>query len=588
MEGGLIGRIATTLLVTSLAVWVLIPTFVGKEMQDVLENHAARAKMEDPPELTTPEPWWVEVLPNRKVQRGLDLQGGLDITLEVQVEEAVLSTVQRDVGPVKSLATKQGITLGDVRRDRRKGEAALLIATDGGANLDKVSEFMRKSFRTYSYSTTETIDGREWWVYNMSPTEQTGIQKRAVDQALETIRNRIDETGVKEPSITRKGDTAISVQLPGETDIESAVAAIGTTARLEFILVDEKADASRMQVGLTAAKAALSPEDYLDDRVLSNWLQDHGHIDNGRQLLWEYQRVDNKEERTIAMILFDEIMLTGDDVNNAQTAPNSQTGEYYVQLDFKPRGSSIFSQVTGENIGNRFAIVLDGQIRSAPVIRSQISGTASIEMGSENIDQQIKEASTLALVLRSGALPAPVAIGEFRKVGASLGDRAIREGVFAAAVGACLVFLYAGIYYRVSGILADLSLALNGLLVVALLAAVGATLTLPGICGIALTIGMAVDCNIIIYERIREELRAGKGVRNAIEAGFDRAFVAVFDSNIATLLAGVVLYSYGTGPLKGFGVTLMIGIFTTLFTGVFVTRTLMDLVNGGKRATMSI
>lgn len=586
MEGGLIARIGTTFIVTALAVWVLIPTFVGKEMQDVLEAHEARLKLEDPPELTTPEPWWVGVLPNRKVQRGLDLQGGLDITLEVQVEEAVLSTVQRDIGPVKSLAAKAGLTLGDVRRDRRK--AALLIATDAGVTLDKVSEFMRKSFRSYSYSTTETIDGREWWVYTMSATEQTGIQKRAVDQALETIRNRVDETGVKEPSITRKGDTAISIQLPGESDIEGAVAAIGTTARLEFILVDEKADNGNMQAGLTAAKAALSPEDFLSDRVLSNWLQDHGHIEHGRQLLWEYRKVDNKDERTSPLVLFDEIMLTGDDVNNAQTAPNSQTGEYYVQLDFKPRGSAIFSQVTGDNIGNRFAIVLDGQIRSAPVIRSKISGTASIEMGSQNIDQQIKDASTLALVLRSGALPAPVAIGEFRKVGPSMGDRAIKEGVLASAIGGLLVFLFAGIYYRVSGLLADLSLLLNVFLVLALLAAVGATLTLPGICGIALTIGMAVDCNIIIYERIREELRSGKGVRNSIESGFDRAFVAVFDSNIATLLAGVVLYSYGTGPLKGFGVTLMIGIFTTLFTGVFVTRTLMELVNGGKRDTVSI
>jgi preprotein translocase subunit SecD len=281
-------------------------------------------------------------------------------------------------------------------------------------------------------------------------------------------------------------------------------------------------------------------------------------------------------------------VLTGDDVNDAQTNYDPQRGEWYVMLEFKPRGQQVFAQVTGDHVGEQFAIVLDGRVRSAPQIRERINGNASITMGGGNIQEQADDASMLALVLRSGSLPAPVTTGEIRKIGASLGEQAINEGMLAAGVGSALVLLFAAFYYRVSGVLADITLVLNALLVVALLAVVGATLTLPGICGIALTIGMAVDCNIIIFERIREELRAGRSARKAIDAGFDSAFVAVLDSNVTTLLAGVVLYSYGSGPLKGFAVTLMIGIFTTLFTGVFVSRVLMDLVNRRADARISI
>jgi preprotein translocase subunit SecD len=209
--------------------------------------------------------------------------------------------------------------------------------------------------------------------------------------------------------------------------------------------------------------------------------------------------------------------------------------------------------------------------------------------GSSALAEQAEDARNLSLVLRTGALPAPVEVGEVRTVGASLGQAAVEEGVYGAILGSLLVFVLAAIYYRKSGVLAVVSLLINGVLVLALLAFLGATLTLPGICGIALTIGMAVDCNVIIYERIREELRAGKSIRHAIAVGFDRAFIAVFDSQIATLLAGVVLYSYGTGPLRGFGVTLMLGVFTTLYTGVFVSRTLMELAFGRDRqSTISI
>lgn len=586
MEGGLIARIVACVASVLIAVWLLLPTFLGPDVRKNLEEYAARAEMEDPPPLEKPLPAYVNWLPNLYVNLGLDLQGGIDLTLTVETEEAVLATVQRDVVPMKLSAESDGVKLADVKRDRRR--AAMLILPGEGANLDTIQSFLRKRFSAYAYEHTESIDGKDWLVFAVTDQAKAEIAKNAVDQALETIRNRIDETGVKEPSITRKGERDIAIQLPGETDVEQAVAAVGTTARLEFLLVDEEGDTARLEAGLTAAQAALPATEYADDRALSEWLTDNQHLPEGRRVLWQYVAEKGEQIRTAPYILKEEVILSGDDVNDAQTSANPQTGEYYVALEFKPRGQKIFADVTGNNVGKRFAIVLDDKVRSAPVINERIDGTASISMGGMNIDEQIKDAGMLALVLRSGALPAPVSVGEVRTVGASLGAQAIEEGLLAAVLGSTLVLLFAAIYYKVSGLLADLTLVINGVLLVALLALAGATLTLPGICGIALTIGMAVDCNIIIFERIREELREGKSIRASIEAGYERATVAVVDSNLTTLLAGVVLYSYGSGPIKGFAVTLMIGIFTTLFAGVFVSRTLMDLVNRGQRSRMSI
>lgn len=587
MEAGLVARVVAVVAAVLVSLWLLTPTLMGRQAQDLIEAAAAREKLgEDAPPPAQPDPWWVSMLPNRKVNLGLDLQGGIDLTLDVDTDEAVLSTVQRDVGPVKALAEREGVKLDDVRRARRAAE--LLIDPAEGVELEPVQNLLRTNFPAYRYDRTETVDGKPYLVFEMTDEARESVADRAVQQALETIRNRIDETGVKEPSITLKGDRGIDVQLPGETDVEQAVAAVGTTARLEFSLVDEQADMGRATQGVEAARAALPPEDFQDDRRLSEWMVDNGFLGADRKLMWEYAEAQGQETRETPYVLVDEVILSGDDVNDAQTQLNSQTGEWYVALEFKPRGEKIFAQVTGDNVGKRFAIVLDNRVRSAPQIRERISGTASITMGGANLDDQAKEAGMLALVLRSGALPAPVTVGEVRTVGASMGEQAIQEGLLAALLGSVLVFAYAAFYYRMSGVVADITLLLNVLFVLALLALAGATLTLPGICGIALTVGMAVDCNIIFYERIREELRGGKAVKAAIDAGFDRAFSAVIDSNVTTLLAGVVLYSYGSGPIRGFAVTLMIGIVTTLFTGVFVSRTLLDLFNQGRRAQMSI
>jgi preprotein translocase subunit SecD len=259
----------------------------------------------------------------------------------------------------------------------------------------------------------------------------------------------------------------------------------------------------------------------------------------------------------------------------------------YVALEFKPKGARVFCTVTTEHEKKRFGIILDGEVKSAPVIRERIcGGRASIEMGS-SLDA-LDEAETLALVLRTGSLNAPVSVGQVRTVGASLGQDAISSGSIATAIGGTMVLIFMAFWYRKGGVMADIALVMNIFLVMATLALFGATLTLPGIAGIALTVGMAVDANIIIYERIREELQLGQHARKAVDVGFDKGLVAVVDANVTTAIAGIVLFSYGTGPLKGFAVTLLIGIVTTLITALFVNRTFMELITRSSRARLKL
>lgn len=544
----------------------------------------------DPP----PEEWYAFLISDARLNLGLDLVGGIDLTLAIEVDEAVQSVVAREVPSVRQQAAKDGVGLKGVRR--ASGEITLLIQPEAGVTQGVVTKFMQERFGTYEYLETRTEEGREWFAYTLSEERANEVRSSAVKQALETLRNRIDETGVKEPSIVLRGGNEINVQLPGETDVQQAVDAIGTQAQLEFMMVDHDAmkDQTQLNRGLEEAERKLPEQQFLDDEVLSDWLITNGYLKAGQKLLFEYVAArEGGDERhpdpRFRHIVKDEVLLTGDDVNNAQTAWDPKTNEPYVALDFKPAGAKKFGDLTAENVGRNFAIILDGRVQSAPRILTAIrGGRASITMGQGDMQYLMNEASTLALVLRTGALPAPVSVTSVRVVGASLGQDAIEAGQTATFVGFGLVLAFMVVYYRKAGIISVIALVCNMLLVMALLAVAGATLTLPGIAGIALTIGMAVDCNIIIYERIREELRLGKNSRAAADAGFDKALWAVLDANITTFIAGVVLYTYGTGPIKGFAVTLMIGIITTLFTGIFVSRTLMDLLTRRASARLSI
>ena len=564
------------------ALYTLTPSVLGESAAERNAAMAASASGDaTAAEDEALKEWYWDYLPDSRIALGLDLQGGIELNLDVGVEEAVVSSVQRDIKPLKDAATEAGLNLADVRRER--GEAVLLIATGTGTGLNDLTVFMQDKYQPYAYDSTRDLDETTYHAWRVTEEEADSIGERSVKQALETLRNRIDETGVKEPAIVLKGGNRINVQLPGMDNVQEAVDVIGTTAVLEFMMVDEDTmkDRGSLERSLIEARDAMAEDEFIEDDLLSEWLVRNGKLPSGMRLMWEYDDTDDGKFRseTEYVVVRDEVILTGDDVNDAYVAFDPTTNQPQVSLQFKPRGARVFDQVTAENVGRRFAIVLDDEVRSAPSIRERISGgSASISMGTQDVMAAQAEAGTLALVLRTGALPAPVNIGDVRTVGASLGQDAIDAGRTATMVGFAIVLVFMVVYYRKSGMISVAALCCNVVMVMALLATAGATLTLPGIAGIALTVGMAVDANIIIYERIREERRLGKNDRAAADAGFSKALWAVLDANITTFIAGVVLYTYGTGPIKGFAVTLMIGIITTLFTGIFLSRTLMDFL----------
>ncbi|MBI4432780.1 MAG: protein translocase subunit SecD [Candidatus Omnitrophica bacterium] len=362
----------------------------------------------------------------------------------------------------------------------------------------------------------------------------------AAVRAMEIIRNRIDQFGVSEPSIQREGEDRIILQLPGVQDRERALALIGKTALLEFKIVSDD------EVALKEALAGAVPEGY----------QLHPSEEGG------------------SLLLEKDAVLTGKSITDAAVNFESQFNEPVVTMSFNSEGARIFSDITGANVGKRLAIVLDGKVQSAPVINERIpSGNAQIT-GHFSLEQ----ASDLSIALRAGALPAPIVIEEERNVGPSLGKDSVETGIRASVVGFAAVVAFMAAYYLFGGIVANLALALNILIILAALSYFGATLTLPGIAGAVLTIGMAVDTNVLIFERLREEKALGKPLSAAILAGYKKAFSTILDSNLTTLITAAILYYMGSGPVKGFALTLAVGILASMFTGIFVTRAIFDLL----------
>jgi preprotein translocase subunit SecD len=387
----------------------------------------------------------------------------------------------------------------------------------------------------------------------LSDQARQHIKKMAVDQAVETITNRVDQFGVAEPDIRPQGRDRILVQLPGVEDPKRAIDIIGKTARLEFKLVDE--------------------ENSLEEAL-------KGNIPAGDEILYEIAG-EAGAQRRIPYLLKKRAVLTGEYLTDARVQIDSQYSEPYVSLSFDSRGARLFEQITGANIKKRLAIVLDNTVYSAPVIQDRIPGGRAQITGRFTME----EARDLAIVLRAGALPAPVKIIEERTVGPSLGKDSIEKGLKSMLIGGLIVIVFMVIYYKFAGILANFALFLNIIFIAAGLAFFGATLTLPGIAGVILTIGMAVDANVLVFERIREELRLGKTPRAAVDGRYSKALVTILDANITTLIAALVLFQFGTGPVKGFAVTLSIGIVASLFTAVFVTRLIFDylLIERGMR-----
>lgn len=479
------------------------------------------------------------ILPDSKINLGLDLKGGIHLTLGVDVAKAVSNSLALAGQDLRRLCQDEKIV---VLRPRVVGETSLEFILARAENEPKLREILAKNFPQLEVdSPREGTAGQLLFTARFSGSEVQRLEDMALDQALRTIRNRIDQFGVAEPDIRKQANNRIQVQLPGISDPRRAVQIIGQTAHLEFHLVRDDVDPGK---AVLPAGVAVLP-----------LLDNEGNQKNA--------------ERQIAVEK--DAMLTGEDVSDARPAFDN-LNRAYVTLNFNNRGGRIFERVTGENVGRRMAIVLDGKVYSAPVIRERIGGGRASISGNFTT----AEAQDLAIVLRAGSLPAPVTVLEERTVGPSLGQESIDSGIRAALVGAGLVILFMAFYYGVSGLIADIMLCFTMLIVMAGMGAFGATLTLPGIAGIVLTIGMAVDANVLIYERIREELRHGLTPLAAVKAGFDRATISITDSNLTTIIATVVLYQFGTGPIRGFAVTLSLGIIASMFTAIFVSRAIFQ------------
>jgi preprotein translocase subunit SecD len=624
-------------------------------------------------------PDWVRSAFRNRIAPGLDIQGGMRLMYEVEIEEAIAA--RRDLRAQQLLErlclsmefcedgeaatdeqlteTREHVTTERLRNDPR---AFRVVFVDEG----EVASLDREMINGFDLREVNTAGG----VVTLELRDEAvdTLRETSVEQARETIANRIDEMGVREASVMAR-DTNIIVEIPGagEDTFEEIREIIARTARLEFLVVDDVSDyvsgLTGLPSGVTRASEAVrggedspnttttylvasgdfvvlapteegvegeviagtvsrierdesgihlvefSPSEgepvvYRDGEVTEvydarSWLQRYldsleeaGSFPDERQLVvgiadtGEYEEASADSVHTNTWrtyLLHRRTEVTGDAIEDAAVAFDQQDGSPYVSLTFNSAGARAFDTLTGDNVSRRMAIVLDNRVESAPVINQRIGGgRASITLGGfRPVPELLEDANQLVVVLRAGALPAPITPSNEQLIGPTLGRDSVNQGLFGALMGIIFVLLMMGVYYEVGGLVANTMVLFNVLFLLSLLAAFGGTLTLPGIAGIALTVGMAVDANVLINERIREELRQGKTPRTAVELGFDRAFWSIFDSQITTFIAGVVLFQYGTGPIRGFAVTLMIGIITSLFTGVFCSKVMFDWIVRG-------
>lgn len=387
--------------------------------------------------------------------------------------------------------------------------------------------------------------------------DKTETVNDAMTRAIEIIRNRIDQYGVAETPITRQGERWISVQLPGIANPEAAERLIGKTALLEFKLVDESPKAQKVLDEISSANEIFDEQGNLNPRI--------------RKILPDDLMILKGKEERGYYVIKKETPLTGAHLSDARVSTGGQMGYPYISFEMDKEGAKIFGKLTGENIKKRLAIVLDSVVHSAPVINAKITDKGIIEG-----QFTLEEAKNLAIVLRAGALPAPVKIIEKRTVGPGLGEDSIKIGVKASIAGFLFIVLFMMIYYKASGLIADIALILNFVFLLAIMSYFSATLTLPGIAGIILSLAMAVDANVLILERIREEIKSGKPVAMCIPTGYEKAWSAILDSNLTTWIAAVFLFQFGSGPVKGFAVTLTLGLLVGVFTSVFVTRAVYE------------
>lgn len=592
-------RLLLSLGMLGAALYFLVPTGIyfsltPEETREVRQNKGAFSKH---------VPSWA---PESHIVPGLDLQGGVHMVLGVNLEKAVTDRAARASQRLRAELEEKNVPF-------EKVEHIVDAETGYGERIEVIFK-SAEGAKTYENDIARFFGDLE--VVSSSSTELTlrvppavieQIRTDAVDQTMKTIRNRIDSMGVTEPSIAKRGDDQIQIQLPGYNNPEEAKSLIGRTAQLEFMMADDDATflttLQDLPAGVTLQQSVFQrpdggygndiylefPDQQLDEvrryfvgKVPPENVMKYGHLgrnnDAGQALMRSYT-------------LHRQVELTGDDLVDARVALGSpENPRPFVSLDFSIAGGRRFGELTTKSVGKRMAIVLEDTVDSAPVINEPITGgSAQITMGGNRTrDEMIRDANQLALVLKAGALPAPVTFREERSVGPSLGAEAVRAGAMACAVGGFLIICFMLIYYRISGILSVLGLLFNMTFVLAVLSWLGATITLPGVAGLLLTVGMAVDANVIINERIREELRAGKTPRSAVAAGFDNAFSAIIDANVTTFIAAMVLWQFGTGPVQNFATTLLIGVVTSVISAVFIVRTFFDMVTAKGPEKLSI
>ena len=610
MERAWFSRVALIAVVAIWSVWQLVPSFHYFKLSPDDRNGEVYEKS---------VPGWA---PDSKkhLNLGLDLQGGIHLAMGVDVDRAVKAKVARRADEVADHLKEKAVPFTSVAPDATG--MRIVVATTAAGDAEKVT---LDYYGAELYSPGGAAEGQVLFAFKDQVLRE--FKSKAVEQAEKTIRNRVDKWGVSEPDIKRKANNQIQIQLPGFKDPEKARDLLGRTAQLEFKICDDEnpaLDAVRAQLpacpstrdGLTfplpeggcwtvetvdlpaggqrqATLVAASKRAELEAVITAKLAPlieagknsiGIGEVTTGQDMVRQtYYRT---------FLLRSKTELTGDYIANASAVVDNSGpggGKPVVSFEMSADGARLMEKLTTENLHRRMATVLDDKVETAPYIQGKISNRGQITLGSgRGYQEQFEEANAIALVLKAGALPAPVTIFEERTVGATLGPELVKAGTTAALVGLALVLVFMALYYRVSGLVADVALVLNGLLVLAIMSMIGTTLTLPGIAGFVLTLGMAVDANVLINERIREEMRAGRTVKQSVQQGYDRVFWTIVDSHVTALVAAVVLMQYGSGPVRGFAVTLTIGLVASLFTSIVVTRAIMEYLTRHESARLSV
>ena len=592
MDRGWWWKFGMIVVVTLATLWLLVPTYVSLVVLKPEERNNLALLQDRLPGWAPPARY--------RLNLGLDLQGGIHMVMRVDTKTALQKRTERR-GQQIARYISQDKKLGEVTADTDPERLTMTLVAKDPATMDAIEKEVLSTFTDF------TKQSREGGTLVLVPddTQTNRFREESVDQAMLVIRNRIDKWGVAELDVRKLGTDSIQISLPGRSDPEQAKELVGTTAQLEFRMVDSS-NPGVFQEMLTQtpppenAGISLANDDTIYPMLQSTNREAllayvKGKVPADRQVLLEcienpLRKNDCLSYRTY--LVEKNVPLTGESLESA-AASVSNLNEPEVNITFDAVGAREFERLTEAGSGRYMAIVLDEYVHSAPRINEKISGgSARITMGgagNKTFEEWFGEAQTLALVLKAGALPAPVTTGEIRQVGASLGEELIKKGSLAAFVGLVLVLLFMAVYYRGAGLIADVALVLNGLLILAGLAVFNATLTLPGIAGFVLTLGVAVDANVLINERIREELEHGKTVRQAVEQGYDRAFWTIFDAHVTSLIAAFILFATGTGPIRGFATTLIVGLVASLFTSIVVTRVITTyFVQGRNAQTISI